>query len=744
MQGVEAATRTLAMGKHAAHAITRQEMSVFKQRGRYLRTEWGPVLPTIHPAYVLRRLGEKAERADPSRDFFDDIEKLGREPYNGPGTSYRVANVSDTLGWIRRIASQGGVVSFDIECDNRPWPGKSRYLVSPFRDAILCASLSWEEGFALVVPGDVLLGFSREWCELFRDPNITWTGHNVKFDSKMLQIWLGDRPRYPGFWDTLLAHYVVDERKGTHALKPKMIARYFDLEDYEPDLIQKHVRAKTVGWGNIPKDDLYRYSALDGDYERRLYFPLKEEVEQEGMESVLDFLLEVTDTMIHLELQGAPISEERLDRVEAAHAKLEAETEAQLQQLVDEHQTLKVLEGGRYAESLKGEEGAKRLILERVFVEKFNVRSVKQVAHYLYDIMGYTPPRGRTIRTKSGRSTNAEALEKLAALHPDNEFFGTLRLYRRHKKFVSAYCANLRMLSQEGPSPDKPAFYPQYMLIGTETGRLSGSIGMTWPSAADLDMPVQERIRTCFVAPPGKVWVKIDYSQAELRLIGWYSGDEFLKQVYMEGRDLHNEVSMKLFGKSRWELESKFSRAVKAVNFRFAYLPKTSTTIFVEGMLLDPARAKQVTEEYEAMFGKAIEWKKKQIRTMEEEQEVVSVVGRKRRFPLIANANRDEYEKSAINAPVQSTSSDLVLASLPVLRRLIEENPHWGAQMVLLLHDEVDLVLFPEQLEEFAAAARPAMEVEVPARFGIYPEDMPLKVDFSVGPSWGEVEDWDG
>lgn len=726
LAGVEHAKRVLAMGKHASFAITSKEFSIFQERGRYLRTPLGDVLPTIHPAYVLRRLGERQQRADPSRDFFDDIEKLGREPYEGPETEYRVATPADCIGWIERIrnvVSQGPgrhVVSFDIECDNRPWPGKSRYLVSPYRDRILCASLSWREGFALVVPGDLLLGYSSAWRELFLEPGVLWTGHNVKFDFKMMQIWVGGRPEYPRFWDTLLAHYTIDERKGTHGLKPRLVAQYFDLENYEPELIQKHVRAKTVGWADIPKDDLYHYSALDGDYERRLYFPLKEQVEAEGMEQLLDFLLEVTDTMIHLELQGAPISDERLDIVEAAHAKAADETEAQLQALVA-------------AAGWDDEIG-----------KPINIRSVKQVSAYLYDVMHYKPPRGRTIRTKSGRSTNAEALEKLAALYPDNPFFGTLRAYRQHKKFVSTYCANLRMLSQEGADPEEPAFFPQYMLIGTETGRLSGSIGMTWPAAADRDRPVLERVRSCFVAPEGKVWVRVDYSQAELRLLGWYSGDQYLKQIYMEGRDLHNEVSLKLFGKSRKELGSKFSRAVKAVNFRFAYLPKTSPVLFVEGMLIDPQKAKELTAEHEALFVEAIAWKKAQIERMRTEHVVVSAAGRKRRFPLIANANRDEYEKAAINPPIGSLSSDLILASLPLLRKIGEKNPHWGVQLVLVLHDEVDLLMFPEYLAEFAALAKPAMEVDVPARFGIYPEDMPMKVDFSVGPSWGEVEEHDG
>jgi len=710
------------MGKHAVFSITRKEMSVFKERGRYIRTDHGWILPTIHPAYVLRRLGERTTRADPSRDLFDDIEKLGRESYEGPGTSYRIATPSDCQGWIDTIAREGrgNVVSFDIECDNRPWPGKSRYLVSPYRDRILCASVSWREGWALVVPGDLLLAFAREWRALFRDPLVLWTGHNVKFDFKMLQIWLGDRPRWPNFTDTLLAHYCIDERKGTHGLKPRLIGQYFDLENYEPDLIQKHVRAKTVGWADIPKDDLYKYSALDGDYERRLYFPLKEQVEADDMTGLLDFLLEVTDTLIHLELQGAPISYESLDRVEAAHIRLEKETELQLQRLV--------------AESGWDDEIGKPI----------NVRSVKQVAAYLYDVMCYKPPKGRTIRTKSGRSTNAEALEKLHDRHPDNPFFEILRAYRKHKKFASTYCTNLRMLSQEGADPTKPAFFPQYMLIGTETGRLSGSLGMTWPEAGDRDMPTEERVRTCFVAPPGKVWLRIDYSQAELRLLGWYSKDPFLKQVYVEGRDLHNEVSLKLFGKSRDELGSKFSRAVKAFNFRFAYLPRVSPALFVEGMLLDPQKARELTEDHASMFTAAIAWKKQQIERMRTEQVVVSAAGRKRRFPLIANANQDEWEKAAINPPIGSLSSDLILASIPLLRKIGEDNPGWGVQLVLLLHDEVDLVIRPEYLPEFIALAKPAMEVEVPARFGIYPSDMPMKVDFSVGPSWGEVEDWNG
>jgi DNA polymerase I-like protein with 3'-5' exonuclease and polymerase domains len=709
---------------------------VFQERGRYVYAPWDgtPVLPTIHPAYVLRRLGERASRADPSRDLFDDIEKLRREPYEGPETNYRIASVGDCLGWIHYLHSRRGVISLDLECDNRPWPGKSRYLVSPFRDRILCASFSWEAGKCLVVPGELLLAFAPEWRRLFGDTGITWCGHNLKFDFKMLEIWLGGRPRYPHMFDTLLAHYCLDERKGTHALKPKLVGFYFDRENWEPELIQKHVRARTVGWADIPKDDLYEYAAYDGDYERRLYDVMKDLVEKEGHEKLLDFLTEVTDTLIYLELQGAPIDLEKLDKVEEMHQRLADEQEDVLRALVSAH-----LEG-RIAEAKDPDPVV--VSEEREFAAGFNVRSVKQVAHYLYDIMGYTPPTGRTIRTKSGRSTNAESLEKLSKRHPDNEFFGTLREYRRHKKFEGTYCKNLRILAGEGADPDRPVFLPQYMLIGTETGRLAGSIGMTWPAAADLDMLIEFRLRSCFVAPPGKVWMKADYSQAELRLMGWYSGEPYLKMVYQEGRDLHNEVSLKLFGKSRHELESHFSRAVKAFNFRFAYLPKLSTVLFVEGMLLDPKKAEELTNEYAKMFPVAIQWKKDQIKKMERDQVIVSANGRHRRFPIIGPQNRDEYEKAAINPPVASLSSDLVLASIVELRKVIEAHPEWEAQMILLLHDEVDLLMKPEYLKEFAALARPIMEVEVPARFGIYPEDMPLRVDFSVGPSWGEVEEW--
>lgn len=230
------------------------------------------------------------------------------------------------------------------------------------------------------------------------------------------------------------------------------------------------------------------------------------------------------------------------------------------------------------------------------------------------------------------------------------------------------------------------------------TGRLSSRNPalQTIPRGTTLEGRI---IRSCFIAPPGRVLIDADYDQAELRVFAALTLDPFLLRVYREGRDLHTEVTVAMYGTEAELGEFAYKEArmtVKQFNFGWAFGAGLERA---RQVLPDKSMAAQFYNDYEAQMPVAAAWRRQQTALADRQKYVISRTGRKRRFP------EQGYGPEAINAPVQSGASDCTLVSAG---RLVDE----GYMVLLLVHDELLVETDENKADETLAYVEQVMAEE--------------------------------
>jgi len=665
----------ITLGATPLHTLFPSAGNITTVRGNFMfQTELGVnVLPTYHPAYILRQ---------PSKftDFAQDMQRALRPPnFNlsdpiGPKEVTIVRTLTEAIFALDALAEQGEIVC-DIETS-----GFDR-----LRDHILCMVFTWKHAQALVIPGSLLQTSAVKTMlrSLFSRPNITWIGHGMKFDVEFIQVLLGMRPII-GF-DTLMAHYVNDERTGTHDLKE--IARLnFNAPDWEGDIKNYLPHPKTDSYTLIPEEVLLKYAAYDGDYTFRLYRLLSEELKRKpGLRGLHDnVLVPASNALADIELMGI-----RFDPA--------------IQEEV--------------AEELSSE-----LFLTGVALSKtaedpmFNPNSPQQVGAVLFDKLH--------LPQISGRSTAVAVLEALKDRHP---FVDDMMKYRDVAKLMSTYVTGL----PETLGPDG-RIHTSYMIHGTVTGRLSSRD----PNLQNI--PRGSTIRNMFIPSDGMVMVEADYSQAELRALAWYSQDPFLVGVYQAGRDIHTEVAKQMFGP---DFTKEQRVAAKMVVFGLVY-GRTAFALAQDMRIpkLSPQEAVRYINEFFKRMPKAVEWMngiKNRARTT---GMLETPIGRQRRFDLVVQGNVSEVERQSVNFMCQSLASDLTLLSLVRVHNAFMKGwaPQVRPHILLTVHDCLVVECYPQDFEEVSKLLRKTM-TSVPLQ--ILGESVPFKVSLATGARWGSLKE---
>jgi DNA polymerase-1 len=273
--------------------------------------------------------------------------------------------------------------------------------------------------------------------------------------------------------------------------------------------------------------------------------------------------------------------------------------------------------------------------------------------------------------------------------------------------------------------------HPDFLVYGTEVGRLSARDPaiQTIPRATSSEVAgVQwgKMVRDLFVARPEYVWVKVDYSQAELRVAAALSGDEFLLDVFQHGRDLHSEVARAMYGDNY-----TYEQRMDCKMFNFSYLYGGSEHSFAADAGLPLSVAKAFVRQYNNVMKGLAAWKLEQLQKMKEQGYVETVTGRRRRIPLITHMNLEDARKSSVHAPVAGAASDLTLQSF------IEVH-NWGldgVRALIAVHDEIDIEVHKDRVKDVVPKVIRMMEEIASSAF----PQVPWKADAEVGPSWGSI-----
>ena len=354
--------------------------------------------------------------------------------------------------------------------------------------------------------------------------------------------------------------------------------------------------------------------------------------------------------------------------------------------------------------------------------ETFNIGSPMQLSHVLFDVMGL-PTKGLKKTKRGYYSTNAKVLSDLAR---DHEIVRLILDWREKSKIKSTYLDTLGPLRR-----GDGRVHTTYNQTITATGRLSSSDPnlQNIPTRSELGRTV----KTAFSAGEGSVFLAVDYSQIELRLLAHLSGDEHLVRAFNEGEDFHAETAARVFGVPVSEVTPDLRSRAKAVNFGIVYGQQAYG--LSQSLHISMAEARDMIDRYYEAYPGVRMFLDNVVARAKQTGYAETMYGRRRHIPELKAKNpqlRGFGERTAMNHPMQGTAADIIkIAMARVSRRLEEEG--FAAHMILQVHDELDFECPIDEVERLTAMVRDVMEHVVDLR-------VPLIAEASTGITWADAK----
>ena len=354
--------------------------------------------------------------------------------------------------------------------------------------------------------------------------------------------------------------------------------------------------------------------------------------------------------------------------------------------------------------------------------ETFNIGSPMQLSHVLFDVMGL-PTKGLKKTKRGYYSTNAKVLSDLAR---DHEIVRLILDWREKSKIKSTYLDTLGPLRR-----GDGRVHTTYNQTITATGRLSSSDPnlQNIPTRSELGRTV----KTAFSAGEGSVFLAVDYSQIELRLLAHLSGDEHLLRAFNEGEDFHAETAARVFGVPVSEVTPDLRSRAKAVNFGIVYGQQAYG--LSQSLHISMAEARDMIDRYYEAYPGVRTFLDNVVARAKQTGYAETMYGRRRHIPELKAKNpqlRGFGERTAMNHPMQGTAADIIkIAMARVSRRLEEEG--FAAHMILQVHDELDFECPIDEVERLTTMVRDVMEHVVDLR-------VPLIAEASTGITWADAK----
>ena len=351
--------------------------------------------------------------------------------------------------------------------------------------------------------------------------------------------------------------------------------------------------------------------------------------------------------------------------------------------------------------------------------ETFNINSPKQLGVVLFENMKL--PGGR--KTKTGYSTAADVLEKLAPEHP---VVAKILEYRQYTKLKSTYADGLANYIQ-----DDGRIHGKFNQTITATGRISS----TEPNLQNIPvrMELGRLIRKVFIPEEGYRFVDADYSQIELRVLAHCSGDEHLIQAYKEQSDIHRITASQVFHIPFDEVTPQQRRNAKAVNFGIVY--GISSFGLSQDLSITRKEAAKYINDYFATYPGIKTFLDHAVTHAKEEGYVVTLFGRRRPVPELSSSNfmqRSFGERVAMNSPIQGAAADIIkIAMIRVNQRLKDQK--MKSRLVLQVHDELLIEAYEPELDEVQNILKEEMEHAAELK-------VPLEIDMHTGDNWYEAK----
>lgn len=598
----------VAMGNSAIKAAalpehTKQGVTKFRA-GPPKQSRWPnmKLVPTFHPAACLRNHGNfphmvadtgKAVTFDPPQEWYIPEIKIVTD-------SSDLVRIMDEITALNR--GQGVVVDTESGNDKDSAYGNT-HLAN-----LLCVGVgpldpsNYHTVYVFVQDLFKYDGFRRLFEKMLRECGIV--AHNGKYDLGVLNAALDVDQPLPLMFDTMLAHYALDERGGIHGLK-YLATEFLGTPDYESEIKPYIVSGN---YGTIPSQILHTYNAYDVHATRLLYAYFSDQIESQGLTKINQHLHRVSGMLGVVESRGLGFDQEYSDQMES------------------------------------------RLLEEQAVVEAsipFNPRSHVQVKKYFAEFKIKLPD--------TREETLVHLVEKLPEGAITRVMVERILSARGYTKMLSTYVTGL----QEKVT-DAGTIHPSFLLHGTTTGRLSSRN----PNAQNI--PRAKELKRQFVpSHKDRVFIQCDYSQAELRTLTWLAHEEGMRDLFNDPtKDIFVEICRDMFPEfDFWnDVRQKETRTLIKT---FAYGISYGRT--AAGIAADPAfnmSVEQATahmKRFQERIPNIMEFQQDVIRRIHRGEDLVNPFGRRRRFTLITDQNRTAVHNEAMAYLPQSTASDICL-----------------------------------------------------------------------------------
>jgi len=660
-------------------------------------------LPIMHPNITII----KPQMEDEIQRAFSQIPKLlDGEDLQSHEKDYCFIETQDQLDKYTQELDDATTLVVDIETTS----------VSPHTGVILGIAISTRPHQGLYVSSELVYKHKEWFYNLFKNRKCIF--HNSKFDTNYMETELGFE--FPDYEDTMLLHYCLEEAVGTHGLKP-LALRFTDLGDYERELDEykkswarkNKVKLADFNYGMLPSDILAPYACKDADATFQLYMKFKPLVDksEEFNRLYSTILLPATHAMKRLEKNGGPID---IDQV----------THLTEQYTIDMEECL---------EEIMMSDAVQRF--ERTQGKDFNPNSTYHLRELFFNILNMKV----TKKTETGApSTDKEVLANMG--HPLADAILDLR---EKTKLAGTYISNIR----NGVDKDG-RLRSGFNIHGTTSGRLSSSGNLNYQN-----IPRDNKdIKKLFRARPGYKIIQCDLGTAEVYYAAMLSGDEFLQKAFIDKLDFHSYVAKQMFNLPEAvnevkKLHPNERQYAKAITFGIMYqagpakIAETVNKDAKPGEEISVPQSKQFINKYfsEAkMLKKFIDSSNHQI---ENHAFIYSFFGRKRRLPEAKSPNQGVAKhaiRSGVNFLVQSVASDINVLGVIDLIKWIEDNDYLEAILPFtVVHDSIVAEVREDLIDTYIENARRCIQTDR----GLTIPGCPIKVDFEIGPSWGELDE---
>lgn len=676
------------LGAVPLHAFLKRS-GMNKNRGYGFVENGKRFFTTYHPSFVLRNRegAAQGETSDVEDLFYYDLGKVKKYLDKKRKVKYNILNTRKKLAAFMsnleaRINEEGKVkLSFDIETNGLDPLTDTKILSVAFSTGDESWFIPFEHSESVFRNEAESIG--RLLNPIFGDKNVCLIGQKAKFDVRFLTKKYNIK--ITNLWfDTEIAHFLLEGKKAPHNLK-SCVWRYTDYGGYDTDRTTLE---------DLPLNELADYNVMDAFVQYKLMEVYWKQLSKKQRSLLTNTICPAVLSIAEMENEGVKVDNERLINLTKEYSTSLQEIETRLHE---------------YPEIIKMEEEKKKPV-------NFNSGDQIREVFVALDIK----PTKRT-KKKQAVSTDEEALKEVKGQHPITD---DILKYREKEKILSTYLKPYKERQVNG------SVHGDYWFIRTETGRLA----CQKPNFQNIPY----KIRPVFMAK-NDFLVEVDFSQLELRVLAMYSKDETLIKAFNTGKDIHEETRQAVFGSAAGLSAAKKTKQrvdAKTINFSVIYL--TTAYGLAKKLKTSEKKAQQWIDAFYNKYPGAKQYIAEMKHSAKDHGYVETFFGRRRYFyfyPGAKEAKIAHLYREAVNTPIQSAASDLVLTAMSKMWREMRRK-NMKSRNIVQVHDLILFDVVDKELEDLIGIIKPTME-HLPFDF----INVPLTVDIKVGTHWGELEE---